>query len=252
MHVPDRRALPPAARLLARRRSRGRRGDVSSASARRLRRLVARGATPAGMAAAAARAFFDALADDFNTPTALAALCEWIREANRPRRGAVGDRDLREMLGVLGLGEPAGRAGDVGAVDPRRSGCCERREQARAAARLRRRRPAARADRARSAGRSATGPAVGASISLAGCDRLRAQPRPRGAARAPRARRAGTCWATASAAREPWLAGVRVRIAVRRGDRAALRLARAPGRLRGGWRLSLRLGRASCWRAQTR
>jgi cysteinyl-tRNA synthetase len=46
--------------------------------------------------------FFDALADDFNTPSALAAMWEWIREANR-RSGVVGDRDLREMLGVLGL-----------------------------------------------------------------------------------------------------------------------------------------------------
>jgi cysteinyl-tRNA synthetase len=46
--------------------------------------------------------FFDALADDFNTPSALAAMWEWIREANR-REAAVGDRDLREMLGVLGL-----------------------------------------------------------------------------------------------------------------------------------------------------
>ena len=47
-------------------------------------------------------AFFDALADDFNTPRALAALFEWIREANRRREG-VGDAHLREMLGVLGL-----------------------------------------------------------------------------------------------------------------------------------------------------
>ena len=46
--------------------------------------------------------FFDALADDFNTPSALAAMWEWIREANR-REAAVGARDLREMLGVLGL-----------------------------------------------------------------------------------------------------------------------------------------------------
>jgi cysteinyl-tRNA synthetase len=47
-------------------------------------------------------AFFDALADDFNTPRALAALAEWVREANRAD-GAVGDAHLREMLGVLGL-----------------------------------------------------------------------------------------------------------------------------------------------------
>ena len=46
--------------------------------------------------------FFDALADDFNTPEAMAAVFEWVREANRSAAGA-GDADLREMLGVLGL-----------------------------------------------------------------------------------------------------------------------------------------------------
>jgi cysteinyl-tRNA synthetase len=47
-------------------------------------------------------AFFDALADDFNTARALAALYDWIREANR-REGPVGGSHLREMLDVLGL-----------------------------------------------------------------------------------------------------------------------------------------------------
>jgi cysteinyl-tRNA synthetase len=47
-------------------------------------------------------AFFDALANDFNTPAALDALFKWVREANR-RGGGVGDADLREMLTVLGL-----------------------------------------------------------------------------------------------------------------------------------------------------
>ncbi len=46
--------------------------------------------------------FFAALADDFRTPEALAAMWDWIREANR-RAAGVGDGDLREMLGVLGL-----------------------------------------------------------------------------------------------------------------------------------------------------
>ena len=46
--------------------------------------------------------FFDALADDFKTPEALAAAFEWVREANRSEAGA-GDADLREMLAVLGL-----------------------------------------------------------------------------------------------------------------------------------------------------
>jgi cysteinyl-tRNA synthetase len=47
--------------------------------------------------------FFDALANDFNTPRALAAVFEWVREANRSEAGTVGDGDLREMLSVLGL-----------------------------------------------------------------------------------------------------------------------------------------------------
>ena len=47
-------------------------------------------------------AFFDALADDFNTARALAALYEWIGAANKLPEGA-GDAHLREMLGVLGL-----------------------------------------------------------------------------------------------------------------------------------------------------
>ncbi len=46
--------------------------------------------------------FFDALAEDFNTPRALAAAFEWVREANRAG-GPVGDADLREMLAVLAL-----------------------------------------------------------------------------------------------------------------------------------------------------
>ena len=46
--------------------------------------------------------FFAALAEDFNTPDALAAVFEWVREANRAGEG-IGDADLREMLDVLGL-----------------------------------------------------------------------------------------------------------------------------------------------------
>jgi cysteinyl-tRNA synthetase len=46
--------------------------------------------------------FFDALADDFNTPEALAAVFDWVREANRAPAGT-GDGDLRDMLAVLGL-----------------------------------------------------------------------------------------------------------------------------------------------------
>ncbi len=79
-------------------------------------------------------AFFDALANDFNTPAALASLFEWVREANR-RGGGVGDADLREMLAVLGLGEltPLEAVGDVAATDPEAVALLERRQQARGA-----------------------------------------------------------------------------------------------------------------------
>jgi cysteinyl-tRNA synthetase len=63
------------------------------------RRLVD-GPSPADMAPFKER-FFAALRDDFNTPTALAAAFEWIREANS--RENVGRDDLVEMLSVLGL-----------------------------------------------------------------------------------------------------------------------------------------------------
>jgi cysteinyl-tRNA synthetase len=56
--------------------------------------------------------FFDALADDFNTPAALGAAFEWVREANRAPVGT-GDADLRDMLSVLGLDNLL----DVGDVD---------------------------------------------------------------------------------------------------------------------------------------
>jgi cysteinyl-tRNA synthetase len=63
------------------------------------RRLVD-GPSPADMASYKER-FFEALRDDFNTPAALAAAFEWIREANS--REEVGRDDLVEMLTVLGL-----------------------------------------------------------------------------------------------------------------------------------------------------
>jgi len=65
------------------------------------RRLVP-GASPPALGGHR-EAFFAALADDFNTARALAALYEWVREANRFPDGPVGDAGLREMLGVLGL-----------------------------------------------------------------------------------------------------------------------------------------------------
>ncbi len=77
-------------------------------------------------------AFFDALANDFNTPTALAALFEWVREANR-RGAGVGDADLREMLAAVGLHDVQALegVGDLAAVDPQAESLLRRREQAR-------------------------------------------------------------------------------------------------------------------------
>jgi cysteinyl-tRNA synthetase len=86
-------------------------------------------------------AFFDALADDFNTPKALASLFEWVREANR-RTGEtatasapVGAADLREMLSVLGLGELTSleTVGALAAIDPEAQALLEQRERARRA-----------------------------------------------------------------------------------------------------------------------
>jgi cysteinyl-tRNA synthetase len=78
--------------------------EAAAAGARRIRdaarRLADGDATPE--MTAQRDAFFDALADDFNTPRALAALYEWIGIANRLE--APGGRgELAEMLTVLGL-----------------------------------------------------------------------------------------------------------------------------------------------------
>jgi cysteinyl-tRNA synthetase len=83
-------------------------------------------------------AFFDALADDFNTPKALACLFEWIREANRRANGegavgSVGDRNLREMIDVLGMGglTPLEASGDIVGIDPEAARLLGEREAAR-------------------------------------------------------------------------------------------------------------------------
>jgi cysteinyl-tRNA synthetase len=47
--------------------------------------------------------FFDALAKDFNTPTALRVLNEWLADATAGSYETRGDEHLREMLTVLGL-----------------------------------------------------------------------------------------------------------------------------------------------------
>jgi cysteinyl-tRNA synthetase len=74
-------------------------------------------------------AFFDALARDFNTAEALAALNEWLRVAGAVQPPA-GDSHLREMLGVLGLERLL--AADAEAPEEVHR-LAEQREQARAA-----------------------------------------------------------------------------------------------------------------------
>ncbi len=90
------------------------------------RRLVA-GESPADLAPHR-EAFFDALADDFNTPEALAAAHAWVNEANR--RDAVGDSHLREMLGVLGL---ENLLDEAPGAPPELMAVARRRDEARAA-----------------------------------------------------------------------------------------------------------------------
>ncbi len=96
-----------------------------------MRRLVPGEQSPAEMSSHR-EAFFAALAEDFNMPKALASLFEWVREANRREQG-VGDGDLREMLGVLGLGDmaPLAAVGDVSAIDEDAYRLAQERERAR-------------------------------------------------------------------------------------------------------------------------
>ncbi len=79
--------------------------EQARASVRRIReaaRALVPGESPP-WSAPLKDAFFASLADDFNTPAALAAVFEWIREANRARPGTIGSADLEETLGVLAL-----------------------------------------------------------------------------------------------------------------------------------------------------
>jgi cysteinyl-tRNA synthetase len=105
--------------------------DEAAARVERVReagRRLEPGPSPEDMAAHR-DAFFDALAEDFNVPRALAAAFDWIREANR-RGGGVGDAHLREMLGVLGLDNLLDAAGET--VPEEARALAERRAEARA------------------------------------------------------------------------------------------------------------------------
>ena len=111
--------------------------ERAQASVRRIREVARRlvpGPSPEELAGRKER-FFDALADDFNTPRALADVWEWISEANRraDRGEATGDADLREMLGVLALDNLLDAEDDGAAPDAAARELLERRQEARAA-----------------------------------------------------------------------------------------------------------------------
>ena len=96
------------------------------------RRLDSEGGEPEGLRPVAER-FFDALADDFNTPAARAALFDWIAEGNRrldagERIGVGGLRNMLWALGIEGLLEAA-----PDPVDPHAERLLAERDAARAA-----------------------------------------------------------------------------------------------------------------------
>jgi cysteinyl-tRNA synthetase len=97
-----------------------------------IRRLDPDAPVPEALDALAER-FFDALADDFNTPEARSLLFDWVRDANRRLDAGetVGPGRLREMLHALGLERLADEA-DEEAPDEVRQ-LAERREAARSA-----------------------------------------------------------------------------------------------------------------------
>ena len=74
-------------------------------------------------------AFFEALRQDFNTPAALAAMFDWIKEVTSSDE-PVGRADLVEMLAVLGLQNLAEHGSEAGAEEQE---LLEQRQSARAA-----------------------------------------------------------------------------------------------------------------------
>jgi len=98
------------------------------------RRLDRRAAGPEGLDAYVER-FFDALADDFNTPAARAVLFEWVTEANRRLDAGerVGVGRLDEMLHALGLECLLASEDGDDVVDPEAERLLAERQAARAA-----------------------------------------------------------------------------------------------------------------------
>ena len=123
--LPRLRPLPPAARLQRGGAGAGRRQRVE-----RIRNYLrdAPGGDPDPFVDEKRQAFLDALADDFNTPRAFAALFELIAEGNR--RELSGARPiLEELLPLLGLDS---LLPEQDAADPEAERLLAEREQARA------------------------------------------------------------------------------------------------------------------------
>jgi cysteinyl-tRNA synthetase len=81
-----------------------------------------------------AERFFDALADDFNTPAARAVLFDWVSDANRRLEGGerLGPGRLGEMLHALGL-ETLLEAGEADGPPAELEQLARQRDEARAA-----------------------------------------------------------------------------------------------------------------------
>jgi cysteinyl-tRNA synthetase len=98
--------------------------EQAASNVRTLRELIRRlepGASSADALDPLVERFFDALADDFNTPEARAVLFEWVREANRRLDAGetLAPGRLREMLHALGLERLLDGAADEAPEDVR-------------------------------------------------------------------------------------------------------------------------------------
>ena len=222
-----------------------RRRRTSAASARR-GAGCRRGAEPRRSMAAPARALLRRAAPTTSTPPRRwPSLNEWIREATAAAARASGDADLREMLGVLGLESLLAARAQQAAGDAEVRALAEQRERARGGARLRRP-PTACAMRSRERGlggpRRRRRARAAAAVIVYGRNPVREALRGR-------RRRAASAevWATAGAAREPWLRGRRrcARVGAEEIERRC-GSERPPGRVRRGGRLSLRRAPESC------
>ena len=190
------------------------------------RRAACAGPSPAELRPLRDR-FFAALADDFRTPEALAAMWEWIREANRRGEGVGGPAICARCSACS-----ASRTSSTRRARRRRSTALAGRAPGRARGAATMRVPTRCARQIEELGWSVRDtPAGGFEL-----DAARVIVYGRNAVReALRGRRAATVqWilATEAAAREPWLSGRDGAHRSRGRARASVRIARASGRLR--------------------